>query len=292
MKKTLMRSCFMLITMSCFAQKAPNAQLQDMADQDQNSRFGTTINWTELNRQDSLRRVQVYELLKTDKIQTAKDFFNVGIILHHGKDSIDSKRAVESFAKAIAMDSSLNKWWYAAALDRDLMRRDKPQIYGTQTIYDDTTHGKFKRYKMDSTKVTDAQRNFYGVKTLAEQRERGRVMNLKSIFTYYKDHPNLDQIITLIKREFKKQTAASYNVNEQMINGLGYLLLNKDQPKEALRIFKLNTTLYPNASNTYDSYGECLLKLNRTQDALTAYRKSLELNPENQNAKTILNQFK
>lgn len=60
----------------------------------------------------------------------------------------------------------------------------------------------------------------------------------------------------------------------------------------ALKIFKLNTALYPSAYNTYDSYGECLLKLGKKEEAIKAYKKSLALNPNNDNAKKILTEIK
>ena len=61
---------------------------------------------------------------------------------------------------------------------------------------------------------------------------------------------------------------------------------------EALKLFKLNIELYPNAFNTYDSYGECLLKLEDKENAIKAYEKSLELNPDNENAIEVLSGLK
>jgi Tfp pilus assembly protein PilF len=51
-----------------------------------------------------------------------------------------------------------------------------------------------------------------------------------------------------------------------------------------LKIFQLNTELYPDGFNTFDSYGECLLLLHKKDEAKIAYKKSLELNPKNNNA--------
>lgn len=44
--------------------------------------------------------------------------------------------------------------------------------------------------------------------------------------------------------------------------------------------------LFPDSFNTYDSYGEVLLQANRKTEAIEMYMKSIELNPENENAKT------
>ena len=40
-------------------------------------------------------------------------------------------RDYEAF-NAIELDSTKNKWLLAASIDRELMSRNKPQIYGTQ----------------------------------------------------------------------------------------------------------------------------------------------------------------
>ena len=61
-------------------------------------------------------------------------------------------------------------------------------------------------------------------------------------------------------------------------------MLNQKKLAEALSIFKLNTTLYPNSANTYDSYAEVLELTDNKKDALINYKKSLQLNPENKNA--------
>ena len=57
---------------------------------------------------------------------------------------------------------------------------------------------------------------------------------------------------------------------------------------EALKIFKLNTELYPQGFIAYDGYGECLLLLGQKEKAIEAYKKSLELNPKNTNAENII----
>lgn len=65
-----------------------------------------------------------------------------------------------------------------------------------------------------------------------------------------------------------------------------YVKANKEI--EAFKIFELNTLLYPEAWNVFDSLGEQQLKLGRKKEGLENYRKSLLLNPENENARKIL----
>lgn len=275
-----------LLSLKTFAQ-TDNAELQKMADDDQNSRKASNIDWKILNKEDSLRRTRVFELLKEEKVKTGKDYLNSGIIFQHGNDTIASSMAVKTFKKALELDSSLNRWWYAAAVDRDLMRRKQPQIYGTQ-FTKEKANGKWIRYQIDPTKVTDEERQHYNVETLAQQVEKERQMNSKSLSSYLDAGNSIDKTAELIKQEFKKGTQADYYITEESVNSFAYGLMNQDKNEEALKIFKLNTELYPNGFNTYDSYGECLMKLNRKKEALKAYKKSLQLNPQNDNARKII----
>jgi tetratricopeptide (TPR) repeat protein len=98
-----------------------------------------------------------------------------------------------------------------------------------------------------------------------------------------------DEIIEIIKNQDNDKP--NFDISENQINRLGYLLMRQEKNQDALKIFKLNTELYPNGFNTYDSYGECLLKLGDTENGIKAYQKSLELNPNNTNAKIMLFQF-
>lgn len=282
----------LLLAVKTFSQTHDNPELQKMADDDQNARKAARINWKTLNREDSLRRVRIFVLLKEDQVKTAKDNFNSGIVFQHGGDTISSGMAVKSFEKALKMDPSLNRWWYAAAVDRDLMYRKKPQIYGTQFIKDKTTNSKWARYKMDTSKITDEQRKYYSVETLKEQEQKEREMNQTSLNDAYASENSIDKLITLIKAEHKKGIQSSYNTSENEINNFGYRLVGDNKTTDALKIFKLNTQLYPEAWNTYDSYGEILLKTGQKKEALENYKKSLELNPENENARKIINEPK
>lgn len=79
---------------------------------------------------------------------------------------------------------------------------------------------------------------------------------------------------------------------ESTLNRLGYIELRKGKFKEAIAIFQLNVSKYPHSGNAYDSLGEAFLKSGDTGNAITNYKKSLELNPKNKNAQKILNEIK
>tara|TARA_B100000678_G_scaffold141875_1_gene118259 strand:- start:26205 stop:27137 length:933 start_codon:yes stop_codon:yes gene_type:complete len=282
-------SLILLLTMisSGFAQTNP--ELQKMADADQQDRFSGE-NWDTVMKNDSIRLAKATKLFKEGELNTAKDYYNAGIIFQHGNDTIASKMAVESFKTAIEMDSTLNRWWYAAAVDRDLMRRGEPQIYGTQYIVDGS--GKQKQYKMDTTQVTDKERTYYQVPTLAQQKENEKMFDLKSIGSFYVETNSIEKTIDLIKSEFKKGKESDYYITEKGINDFGYQLMWKNKLEESLKVLKLNTELYPKAANTWDSYGEILLKLDQKEAAIKAYKKSLALDPNNENAINIIAEHK
>jgi tetratricopeptide (TPR) repeat protein len=72
------------------------------------------------------------------------------------------------------------------------------------------------------------------------------------------------------------------------INQLGYEWMNRGNISEALEIFKLNTGLFPASSNVYDSLAEAYMNNNDSGNAIANYKKSLELNPDNRNAREML----
>ena len=66
------------------------------------------------------------------------------------------------------------------------------------------------------------------------------------------------------------------------VNRLGYALLRSGHVPEALAAFEANAGRHPDSWNAWDSLGEALGVAGRRQEAMTAYRRSLSLNPENE----------
>lgn len=64
-----------------------------------------------------------------------------------------------------------------------------------------------------------------------------------------------------------------------ILNNIGYNLLFADETDDAISIFKMNTELFPQIANTWDSYGEALLKAGNKTAALQAYKKALNIRP-------------
>jgi|GEM_PF-297273 len=86
----------------------------------------------------------------------------------------------------------------------------------------------------------------------------------------------------------KTGPAKDFHIDEKQFNDLGYQLLNEGKVREAVEILKLNTAVFPNSWNVYDSLAEAYMENKNIPSAVTNFKKSLELNPENQNAVNML----
>ncbi len=66
------------------------------------------------------------------------------------------------------------------------------------------------------------------------------------------------------------------SVAEERLNALGYALLSRNELKGAIAIFHVNSQLYPDSANTYDSLAEAHMKAGDRKQAIALYRKALE----------------
>ena len=72
------------------------------------------------------------------------------------------------------------------------------------------------------------------------------------------------------------------SVEEDNLNMQGYEQLQSGKGKLAQDIFKINTMLYPDSYNVYDSYGDACKANGDTKEAIASYRKALKLNHTSQ----------
>lgn len=275
---------FLLLSITAFAQEN-NKELVTMYEKDQASRMNGPIDWAVLSREDSIRRASVDRMIEEGKVKTAQDFYHAAMIYQHGNDTIASGKAVQYMKKAVEMDPSTNKWLLAAAIDRDLMRKGEPQIYGTQFLKNGMNEP-YIQYDIDSTQVSDAQRQEYGVPTLAQQKIQLERMNQKKLAAMLSDK-KVEDIAVFIQDHYEDENS-EYDLSEMGINSFGYQLMAMNRNEDALIILKLNTELYPKGANTWDSLGEIYQNLGKTQQSIRAYKKSLELNPENDHARKMI----
>ncbi len=137
--------------------------------------------------------------------------------------------------------------------------------------------------------------------------ENGQIEQAQATLNYYiNEYPDYQHWLSALEKAILTNSLVTINAVydtlvarrselpqnfEQQVNSLGYRYLRFRSILLARAIFKLNTQLFPNSFNVFDSYGEILLASGDTIRALSNYRKSLELNPENTNAENILKQL-
>ncbi len=92
-------------------------------------------------------------------------------------------------------------------------------------------------------------------------------------------------------QEIQADTRNTYFVSEAEFNRLGYQLLGAGQLSEAIAVFEMNVAAFPESANTYDSLAEAYLQDGQQELAITNYRRSLKLNPENTNAERVLSEL-
>jgi len=103
-----------------------------------------------------------------------------------------------------------------------------------------------------------------------------------------------DQGAIALCKEIRRGDLKNYQLSvwEGHLIALGYELLENNKIKEAIEVFKYAVSEYPESANAYDSLAEAYMKNGDNKLAIENYKKSLELDPDNHNAKKMLEQLK
>lgn len=78
---------------------------------------------------------------------------------------------------------------------------------------------------------------------------------------------------------------------ENRLLSIGYNLMNNQNLKNAIKVFELNLKENPNSANAYDCIAEAYFTNEQFDLARQNYQKSLDLYPENTNAKDMINKI-
>jgi len=89
-------------------------------------------------------------------------------------------------------------------------------------------------------------------------------------------------------KKAKQENPEHYLLREDNVNSQGYSLLKTKEFKKAVDIFRINTLLYPESANAYDSLGEAYLAYGDKAKAKENYTKAVKLNPNNESSAKIL----
>ena len=94
-----------------------------------------------------------------------------------------------------------------------------------------------------------------------------------------------DTAIALLNR---LKTSPDYHVALQEMNDLGYGLLNRGDTRTAIAVFRVNAAEYPQSSDAWDSLAEACYKAGDRVEAAGDYKRSLQLNPRDENGRAML----
>ena len=84
----------------------------------------------------------------------------------------------------------------------------------------------------------------------------------------------------------------SFKIPEDILNTLGLqLVFNPNTSEQGINVLLFATNLYPNSANLFDSVAEGYLFIGNKEKAIENFKKSLELNTQNQNAINRLKQL-
>ncbi|MGB4929173.1 MAG: hypothetical protein WBP43_04330, partial [Chitinophagales bacterium] len=83
----------------------------------------------------------------------------------------------------------------------------------------------------------------------------------------------------------------NFIVDENALNDLAYEFYEFVNENLAFETLRSAIFLFPNNDNLYNSYGELLAKSGKKEEAIIMYKKSLKLNPENEDSINSLNKL-
>lgn len=89
-------------------------------------------------------------------------------------------------------------------------------------------------------------------------------------------------------QQLKKNNFEGYYMSEGELNMVGYNYLQAGQLDQAITVFRINVDAFPESYNVYDSLGEAYMKKGNKTLAIENYERSLALNPQNENAASML----
>ncbi|MBR9847265.1 MAG: serine hydrolase, partial [Algicola sp.] len=169
------------------------------------------------------------------------------------------------------------------------------QHHGSSFNYESFIHYNVKEDLSIVLMTNNKNRKLREITDAVENILKGNSFSIPQKSIYFaireKCYDNANEGIQLYKN-LKKQNFSEYNfLDENELNQLGYDLIKKGQIEEAISIFTLLISEFPNSSNAFDSMGESYFLNDQFELSKISYQKSLELNPENTNAEEMINRI-
>jgi tetratricopeptide (TPR) repeat protein len=89
----------------------------------------------------------------------------------------------------------------------------------------------------------------------------------------------------------KESDSTNTYISETNFNSLGYRELRAKNYADAIEIFKINTALYPNSDNVYDSLAEAYFRKGDTISAVENYKNAIAIDSGNRRAKDFVKKY-
>ena len=137
-----------------------NADRQERVDQPR----ANTTEYKPMCLRDLKRRERVMEVFLEGELHTAEDYFQAAHIMNHGDTPEDAENSHRFALRSNELGHRPARWLAAASYDRWQMYQGKPQIYGTNYVFDGFND---RLWDVDPA-TTDEERAAWDVPPLAE----------------------------------------------------------------------------------------------------------------------------
>ncbi|TDQ33138.1 serine hydrolase [Zeaxanthinibacter enoshimensis] len=109
-----------------------------------------------------------------------------------------------------------------------------------------------------------------------QQPEQPSLPAVQAVYSAYTSHGEgyIRENWESLTRNFHPQ-----DPKDMILNQIGYTLLEEGETDKAVEVFQLNTRLFPEVANVWDSYGEGLRAQGNIEESIEAYKKALEIRP-------------
>ena len=109
--------------------------------------------------------------------------------------------------------------------------------------------------------------------------------------TDYENNPDFEKSVQEYL-SIKNSNPESPVIQEEGLNDIGYKMIQYGNVEKAIGVFIINTRLYPESANTFDSLGEAYMLAGKYEKSAENYQKVLDLDPTSFYAKQMIAQNK
>jgi len=163
------------------------------------------------------------------------------------------------------------------------------QIFGTQHIQKEKG-GQYELYKLDTTKVSDIEREEHGVTTIADQAEEVERMNKSQLIEVYGKNNSIEEVKVLCEQD--NVASKQYDLSWKGLILFGNQLKRLGKIDDCCQIVELAIKFYPKESDLYHALGLLFEEIGNKDKALEMIKYSLELNPNYEEGINDLNRIK